>query len=83
LEGLRIENVYIFYGYSKYFIDILVHFSVFGIMYNVKSGNPDANAIDSDRLFQSQGNDFIRNILWHRSRVTRLGEFSPNEQLFT
>jgi hypothetical protein len=53
MEGLRWENVDIFYGHLEYFKDIweilrpfgtfcvdLVHFSGFGIMYQQKSGNP-------------------------------------------
>jgi hypothetical protein len=50
IQGLRLENVDIFYGNSEYFIDIwdilslfcvhLVHFFSFGIMHQEKSGNP-------------------------------------------
>jgi hypothetical protein len=50
LEGLRLENVDIFYGHLEYFADIwdilwsfvpfYVHLVHFGIMYQEKSGNP-------------------------------------------
>jgi hypothetical protein len=52
-QGLRFENVDIFYGHFEYFMDIwdillpfvtfcvhLVHFSGFGITHQEKSGNP-------------------------------------------
>jgi hypothetical protein len=46
LEGLRLENVDMFYGHLKYFMTIwynlcsLVHFFGFGIVHQEKSGNP-------------------------------------------
>jgi hypothetical protein len=45
LEGLRLLNVHIFYGYWEYLTDLLfydrfLHFSGFSIMYLEKSGNP-------------------------------------------
>jgi hypothetical protein len=56
LEGLRLENVDIFYGHLEYFIDIwvilwpfgtfcvhLVHFFGFGTIYQEKSGDPDSS----------------------------------------
>jgi hypothetical protein len=55
LEGLRLENVNIFYCHLEYFTDILdivcpfctfcvhfIHFSGFDIMHQEKSGNPGA-----------------------------------------
>jgi hypothetical protein len=53
VQGLRFQNVDIFYGHLEYFMDIwdilwpfvtfcvhLVHFSSFGITHQEKSGNP-------------------------------------------